>query len=92
MDKNNKVVVFHCPYFNDCHGNADHFYYDNELKQSVSTIKCKSPFIVGKDNTEVCRIVIERDKFNGFEELTKQMKIYKKPFKEKIRNFFLERR
>ena len=79
---------YRCPYFNDCHADSSHFYFDNKLDQSVSTIECKAPFIVKKNNSPVCALTIVEDEFKDFEGLSSMVKIYKKPLLKRIKDYF----
>lgn len=83
---NEKIIIFKCPYFDKCYESKTYFYVDDDPIEVCENKKCKAPFLATKHNEIMCGLVI--DDIEKYPKAIKLIKLYKKPLKQKIKDFF----
>lgn len=83
---NEKIIIFKCPYFNKCYESKTYFHADDDPIEVFENKKCKAPFLATKHNEIMCGLVI--DDIEKYPKAIKSIKLYKKPLKQKIKDFF----
>ena len=86
--------IFRCPFFEDCTASEADYFFNDSPTATFFASECKMPFLVFKTTGDpICRLTFDPDAPDArldryAETLRENVRMYRKPIREKIRGIF----